>query len=130
MKNHVGKLRVALLGVTMSICMTEPVLAAQTGWMSVTKLRQHMADLERTGQMPTGLVCRTDPGGSSGPQVRVTSGKTKNKDVRWRWAWGTEFKAVDKPLQRDGYVRVSTSSYKGIFGLEFQCGLWVRNVGQ
>ncbi|AKI00607.1 hypothetical protein IMCC20628_01901 [Hoeflea sp. IMCC20628] len=116
-----------LLGTIMMVGATESGLAAQTGWLSVTKLRQHMANLERTGQMPTGLVCRTDPGGSSGPQVRVTSRKIKNKNMRWHWAWGTGFKAVDKRLQRDGYERVSTSSYKGVFGLEFKCGLWVQN---
>ena len=130
MKKHIGNYRTVLLGAMILLVSTQSGLAAQTGWLSVTKLRQHMADLERTGRMPAGLICRTDPGGSSGPQVRVTSRKIKNKDISWHWAWGTEFKAVDKRLLRDGYVRVSTSSYKGLFGMDFQCGLWVRNPKQ
>ena len=130
MKKHIGNFRAVLLGSMIVLVSTQSGLAAQTGWLSVTKLRQHMTDLERTGQMPTGLVCRTDPGGSSGPQVRVTSRKIINKDVGWHWHWGIGYKAVDKRLLRDGYVRVSTSSYKVLFVMDFQCGLWVRNPKQ
>jgi len=130
MKRHIGKCGAVLLGAIILVGSAHSGLAAQSNWMSVTKLRQHMADLERNGRMPSGLVCRTDPGASSGPQVRVTSRKIENKNVSWRWHWGTGYKAADKRLQRDGYVRVSTSSYKGLFGAEFQCGLWIRSAKQ
>lgn len=107
---------------------TTPSHAKSSGWMEIVKLRSFMSNLHKRKLIPVSISCKKSPGSRFAPLVKVNYRPNSPRNY-WRWAWGTSYRALNGPLLRAKFTRVSYSEAAGKFK-PIKCALWHKKASK